>query len=118
MSRLVIDVSADQGPDLDVQGFLAAGVVAAYAEATRGNDGPNPYFQRQVQQLRGAGIACGAYLFAYPLNDAGGHINRDPAGQAKLFFDDSAGLGELPGELPPMLDAEWPYPAAPKTSDT
>lgn len=111
-------MSAAQGPDLNVAAMVAAGVAGAYCEATVGNDGPNPYFQRQVQALRGAGIACGAYLFAFPLNDVAGHVNRDPRGQALLFYNDSGGLGELAGELPPMLDSEWPYPSAPKPQDT
>jgi len=108
--KLVLDISADQGPDLNVEAMLTAGVDAVYLEATRGNDGPNQCFHRQLAALRRAGIPCGAYLFCYPLNDAPGHVNRDPRGQALLFYNDSGGLGSEPGELPPMLDAEWPYP--------
>ena len=110
MRRLVVDVSAAQGARLDIHGFLAADVVGAYVESTVGNDGPNPHYQTQVQQFRDAGIAVGAYLFAYPLPNATGHVNRDPRGQALLFYNDSGGLGDQAGELPPMLDSEWPPP--------
>lgn len=104
---LIVDVSQFNGT-IDFKSLAAEGVVGCYVQAQRGNDGPNPSFAQQVAAARTAGLAVGAYLFAYPLPDAPGHQDRDPVGQADLFWQASGGLGSTPGDLPPMLDCEWP----------
>jgi len=107
---LVCDISNYTGPDVPASALAAAGVRGCYVKAQEGNDGPNPYFDEQVAALKAAGIACGAYLLAYPLPDAPGHVDRDPAGQVGLFGAVCKGLGSEPGDMPPMLDCEFPAP--------
>lgn len=108
--NLVCDVSRFQGPDYPFAALAAAGVRGVYIEATRGNDSPNPYFREQVDAALAAGLAVGAYHFCYPLPDSPGHVNRDPLGQANLFWQTAEYLYAQKGAqlLPPMADCEWP----------
>ena len=107
MAIIVVDVSEYQ-QQVNAALFKKAGVRGAYVEAQRGNDATNPFFAQQVGSFRDEGIPVGAYLFTEPLNADGVHANRDPEGQVGLFYEACGGLGEEPGELPPMLDMEWP----------
>jgi lysozyme len=107
---LVTDISNYTGPNVPAKAMAAAGVRGCYVKAQQGNDGPNPFFDQQVAALRDAGIAVGAYLFCYPLPDEAPHVARDPAGQVKLFADVCKGLGSKPGDMPSMLDCEYPEP--------
>jgi lysozyme len=75
-----------------------------------GVSGRDPRFNENVDGARTAGLFAGAYHFAYPLPHQDGNPLRDPDKQAKFAFDCAAGLGSLSGELPPMLDLEWPPP--------
>jgi GH25 family lysozyme M1 (1,4-beta-N-acetylmuramidase) len=107
MAIVLVDVSQYQGA-IDGAAFARAGIRGAYVEAQRGNDAINPLFTAQVKAFRDEGIPVGAYLFTEALNADGAHANRDPEGQVELFYQASGGLGEEAGELPPMLDMEWP----------
>jgi GH25 family lysozyme M1 (1,4-beta-N-acetylmuramidase) len=107
MAILVADVSRYQ-QTIDGTLFAKAGVRAAYVQAQQGNDSANPFFAQQVKSLRDAGVVVGAYLFVEPLPVDGIHPDRDPAGQVRLFWEASGGLGNQPGQLPPMLDCEDP----------
>jgi GH25 family lysozyme M1 (1,4-beta-N-acetylmuramidase) len=75
-----------------------------YAKSVEGNDGLDPYFFANVKAGQAAGKLMGAYYFLFPLR----HI--DPRKQVRLFWDQSRGFGSNVGELPPMLDFEWPAP--------
>jgi lysozyme len=104
-----IDISSAQGVLTDAHwAEIAKTQRFVYAKAQTGNDGADPTFAPNVARARAAGLVLGAYHFAYPLPDAAGHANRDPEGQAQLFFEASDGLGGNVGELPPALDLEWP----------
>ena len=126
-----IDVSAAQGaiswPSLAPLGLQFA--IAKAAEGNKGNDpifdvpgfyvdharsagtsGQDPRFAENVAGARAAGLVVGCYSFAYPLPHQDGNPIRDPEAQAKFHFDLAGGLGSLDGELPPMLDLEWPPP--------
>lgn len=81
-------------------------VDAARASSVTGRD---PMFTANVAGAKGAGLYVGPYHFAYPL-PADGTPLRNPADQAKYAFDCAGGLGEINGDLPPMLDFEWPPP--------
>jgi lysozyme len=108
MSILLADISRYQGAGVNFAALRRAGVRGVYIECYRGNDGSNPHYAEQVAGARAAGLAVGAYLFAYPLPDAAGHVDRDPIGQVALFFAHALGVGTKSGDLPPMLDCEWP----------
>lgn len=103
------DISRFQ-TSVDFVALRAAGVRFLLIEAQEGNDRANPLFDVQVAAARAAGIDVGAYLYIYPLPNAPGHVNRDPRGQAELFFNASRGLGSQLGDLPPFLDMEYPSP--------
>lgn len=72
--------------------------------------GRDPQFDANVDGARAAGLRIAPYHFAYPLPDQVGNPLRSPANQAKFAFDCAEGLGSNDGELPPMLDLEWPTP--------
>lgn len=79
----------------------------AYIKCCTGNDaGVDPQFQNNVTGCKANNIPCGAYFFAYPLPP--GKPGRDPKDQAAIFYNKSSGLGMLQGDLPPVLDLEWP----------
>lgn len=86
-----------------------AGVRFAIAKCTEGNEGKDPAYDRNVAGCKEAGILVGAYHFAFPLPSGPGKpAGRSPKEQAERFFTGSNGLGAQPGELPPVLDLEWP----------
>jgi lysozyme len=76
----------------------------AIVKCYTGNDGKDPFYMVNIEAARGAGLRVGAYYFAYPLP----HL--DPKDQARNFFAVCGGIGTQPGDLPPILDAEWPAP--------
>lgn len=86
-------------PEFYVDHKRAAGVV-----------GVDPLFDVNVARARAAGLLVGAYHFAYPLPPLAGNPVRDPEQQAKFAYDLAGGLGSFDGDLPPMLDLEWPPP--------
>lgn len=109
MIRL-IDASSVQGV-LDCVALRAAGIRGAYLKCTEGNSGGvDSSFATDVAAARAAGIAPGAYHFAYPLPPQNGNPSRSPIAQARAFFERSGGLGSRDGELPPAVDLEWPEP--------
>jgi len=104
-----IDVSAVQDT-VDFKAARQAGIRFAYVKAAEGNrPAPDSKFRQNVDGARAAGIWTGCYNFAYPLPTPG--LQHDPVEQARHHFDLSGGLGKGPGELPPMLDFEWPAPS-------
>jgi GH25 family lysozyme M1 (1,4-beta-N-acetylmuramidase) len=110
-----IDVSAVQGVvkwDL----VRKADVRFAYLKCATGNQvKPDSSYSYNVAHCRKNDVWAGAYLFAFPLPSDGSpaHAGRDPAEQARHHFDLAGGYGRGPGELPPMLDLEWPPPVDP-----
>lgn len=91
----------------------ALGSALFYLEHKRaaGVSGQDPLFDVNVARARAAGLYVGPYHFAYPLPPQAGNPMRDPEKQAKFAYDLAAGLGSFDGDLPPMLDLEWPAPA-------
>ena len=99
-----LDASSVQGL-LDVEALHAAGCRFLLHKCQQGNDGKDPFFERNVSAARAKGWRVGAYHFLYPLP----HL--DPEKQAEGFYAASQ-LGAYNGELPPALDLEWPDPDA------
>ena len=90
-----IDVSHHQGT-IDWRKVAASGVVFAFIKSTQGDYFTDPYFHRNRQAAKDAGILVGAYHYYDP--------NIEAAKQAKHFREV---VGPVPaGELQPMLDVE------------
>jgi GH25 family lysozyme M1 (1,4-beta-N-acetylmuramidase) len=110
-----IDVSSVQGT-IDWPTVAASGMRFAYIKCGNGNDevdgkASDPSFARNVAGARAAGLVVGAYHFLYPLPDGPGlPSGRSPEDQAQLHYAASGGLGGDAGDLPVMMDAEWPDP--------
>jgi lysozyme len=93
-----VDVSTYQG-QVDWAAAKKDGVAFAFARVSDGLTHPDAQFTRNWQVLKTDGIIRGAYQFFRPA--------LDPIAQADLLLQklkDAGGL--LPGDLPPVLDAE------------
>ncbi|HEY8033117.1 MAG TPA: GH25 family lysozyme [Methylocella sp.] len=90
-----IDVSKYQG-DIDWNSVRASGVRFAWIKATEGGDRTDEKFAQNWTAAKAAGVARGAYHFAYWC--------RPMAEQAAWF---TAHVPNDPDALPPVLDVEW-----------
>lgn len=83
----------------------------AFLKCTEGNE-PARDDSRFAENLVGcqkAGIYAGAYHFPYPLPSGPSlPAGRSPREQAVRAHKTSGGLGMVAGELPHVVDAEWP----------
>lgn len=105
-----IDVSSVQGA-IDWPSVAAWGAQFAIIKCSEGNHAdPDAFFARNVEGARKAGLVIGAYHFAYCLPPDPAHPGRSPEDQAAAAHRMSGGLGALDGELPPVIDLEWPAP--------
>lgn len=104
-----VDVFSGYGV-IDWGAAAVAGVQFAYIKCTEGNEPirNDRAFARNAANARGAGIYVGAYHFPYPLPPDASKPGRSPREQAERAFAASQGLGTQPGELPHVVDAEWP----------
>lgn len=104
-----VDVFSGYG-SIDWARVRAAGYRFAFIKCTEGNEPRRNdiRFAENVRNARDAGLYVSAYHFPYPLREDPTHPGRTPAEQAQLFWSVSGGLGRAPGELPPVVDAEWP----------
>lgn len=78
-------------------------------KAQQGNDGFDPFFERNMRAALAAGLVPFPYCFAYPLPATNGVFGRDPLEQAKLCVDRVHAFPEMRGR-PIFLDLEWPAP--------
>jgi lysozyme len=87
----------------------AAGVKFAIVKHTEGNEGCDRRALENVSGCKAAGIYVGAYLYGMALPSGRNRPpGRSPEEQARKLWTDSGGLGTRPGELPPVLDIEFP----------
>jgi lysozyme len=86
----------------------AAGVRFVILKCTEGNEGKDGRFDQYAEGCRNAGIPAAPYLFGFPLPPMAGRQGRAPEEQARRLYADCKGLGTQPGDLPPVLDMEWP----------
>jgi lysozyme len=96
------DVSSHQ-KNVDWPAAKARGARFVYVKATESTGYRNPYFSRQYDGSRAAGLLRGAYHFALP--------DRSPGGAQAAFFVRNGGAWRPDGwTLPPALDIEYnPY---------
>ena len=99
-----IDASSVQGV-LPIDALDAVDCRFLIHKCQQGNDGRDPFFDRNIEAARDKGWVVGAYHFLYPLP----HLS--PEAQAEGFFKASP-LGTEDGDLPPAIDLEWPDPDA------
>ena len=113
---LGVDVWEGYGP-IDWAQAKAAGVRFAFVKCTTGNndnpatvvnEGKDPRFDEYVAGAKAAGVPVGPYLYGYALPTDDKHPGRSPEDQARRLYADSKGLGRAAGELPPVLDLEFP----------
>ncbi|MEU9337576.1 lysozyme [Streptomyces sp. NPDC048290] len=98
------DVSSYQ-KDVDWRSARAKGARFVYVKATESVSYRNPYFGRQYDGARGAGLVRGAYHFALPDRSSG-------AAQARYFVRNGGDWRADGWTLPPALDLEGdPYGA-------
>ncbi|MGW1759946.1 lysozyme [Streptomyces mirabilis] len=96
------DVSSHQ-KNVDWQSAKAKGARFVYVKATESHTYRNPYFVRQYDGARDAGILRGAYHFAVPDKSSG-------ATQAAYFVRNGGAWRADGWTLPPALDMEYnPY---------
>lgn len=99
------DLSAVQGvlPDSVWKALADEGLRFAFLRAVVGNESwVDGSAKENAARARAHGLLVAPYVFPYPLP----HL--DPVQQAEYFVRRLEGMGMAPGELPPMLDAEWP----------
>ncbi|GAA3369757.1 lysozyme [Streptomyces sannanensis] len=96
------DVSSHQ-KDVDWSEAKQKGAEFVYVKATESHTYRNPYFGRQYNGSRGAGIIRGAYHFAVPDKSGGKQ-------QARFFVSNGGGWRSDGWTLPPAVDLEGnPY---------
>lgn len=105
-----IDVSDVQSNRIDWNGIVRQGVAFVYHRCGNGNGDPDPNFPLRSREAHDAGLLVGAYAVAMPLPVDPAHPGREPEVQAKNHYEQCGGLGSGAGEMPPMLDAEYPAP--------
>jgi GH25 family lysozyme M1 (1,4-beta-N-acetylmuramidase) len=93
---------------IDFNMVRESGYRFVWVKCVEGNEGRDPAYLRNVQRAQDAGLAVGAYHFAFPLPTDPKNPGRSPLEQAHAFYAGCAGLGSQPGELSPALDFEWP----------
>ncbi len=89
-----------QGTAIDWPAVAAGGVSFVFVKATESNWYVNPWFARDYQGARDAGLVRSAYHFARPTPDL-----ASATAQADMLLR-VAGVGDQPGDLPLTLDLE------------
>jgi GH25 family lysozyme M1 (1,4-beta-N-acetylmuramidase) len=107
-----VDVSAVQPTNINYAALATQGVSFLYAKCGNGNDAPDSSFWGHVKGAKGAGILTGAYHVGFPLMPDPSHPGREPEAQAQAHYQQSGGMGIAAGDLPPVLDLEWPIPGS------
>ncbi len=96
----LVDMCSLQNPQyVDFDKMKASGVRGVYLKSSQYSGSADATFDIGVDRAMKAGLACGAYHFAF--------CGSNPAVQMDFFHRMSSGLGKRPGELPPMID--WEY---------
>lgn len=94
-----IDLCPTIQRNVDFRKVKEAGFEFVYIKSSQYSKTTIGAFDKYVDQARNAGLRVGAYHFC--------SHDTDPEDQAEFFFRASKGLGQLPGDLPPMADWEF-----------
>jgi len=97
-------------PALTSHEWRSMGLDFAIVRCGNGNAAPDAMFVQNMVGARTAGLVVGAYHVVFPLPDDGINVGRAADEQARRHFMQCGALGQLPGTLPVMIDAEWPPP--------
>ncbi len=101
-----LDASSVQGA-LPYAELVKMGCRFVILKAQEGNDGFDPWFERNMKAGFDAGLEVFAYCFFFPLPVEPSKETRDPKHQAKLFVDRVYKFPEMQGR-PIFIDEEWP----------
>lgn len=96
---------------IDFAQVAAAGYKFVFVKMAEGNEPArnDTAFYRNVADAKAHGLYVGGYFFPYPLRSGPGlPAGRSAREQAKRAHEVCHGLGSKPGELPHVVDAEWP----------
>jgi lysozyme len=107
-----VDVSSVQPTNFSYAALAAQGISFLFAKCGNGNNAPDPTFWAHVKGAKSAGIITGAYHVGFPLMPDTAHPGREPEAQAQAHYQQSGGMGIAAGDLPPVLDLEWPIPGS------
>lgn len=99
-----LDASSVQGA-LPYKRLVDADMRFVILKAQQGNDGFDPWFERNMKGALDHGIEPFAYCFFYPLPVT--KPTRDPRYQAELFVEKVYRFPEMVGR-PIFIDEEWP----------
>jgi lysozyme len=98
-----VDVSSVQG-DVDFNWLVKQGIQFVIIKCYTGNDGKDPFYEKNLAGAAAAGLKFGIYHFIYPLPSDPAHPGRDPKAQAALHYK-AAGDQKIV-----CCDLEWPEP--------
>lgn len=103
-----LDLAASIQVGVDFQKVADSGIGWVAIQASLYSGGRAPGYYDYLTKAKAAGLARGAYHFAY--------CGSDPVAQAKFAFAASGGVGLAgnDGELPPILDLEYAKDLSPE----
>lgn len=101
----LIDLCSIQGT-VDWVAVRGAGFEGAYIKSSQYTSTADHRFGQYAEDASRAGLAVGAYHFAY--------CGSDPVAQAEYFFRQADKVGQLAGDMPPALDLEFAKNIPPK----
>ena len=90
-----VDVSNNNGPDVDFHHLKAAGAVGVYLKVTEGTTFVDKYYVHNYARAKAAGLKVGGYHFGHPKNS--------PSAELAFFLSH---LKLEKGDLKPALDLE------------
>lgn len=98
-----VDISSVQ-ENVDFNWLVQHGYQFVIVKCYTGNDGKDPFYDKNIAGAKAAGLKVGIYHFIYPLPTDPKHPGRDALTQAKLHYE-AAGDQQVV-----CCDLEWPEP--------
>lgn len=98
-----VDISSVQA-NVDFNWLVGQGIQFVIVKCFTGNDGKDPFYEKNIAGAKAAGLKVGIYHFIYPLPTDPAHPGRDALTQARMHY-------EAAGDQPIVCcDLEWPEP--------
>ncbi len=98
-----VDISEVQ-QNVDFNWLVNQGIQFVIVKCYTGNDGKDPFYEKNVAAAKAAGLKVGIYHFIYPLPTDPAHPGRDAISQARAHYQ-AAGDQQVV-----CCDLEWPEP--------